>query len=116
MTWKHRLSDIDIVSKTANCSNCGPVKISPSGTGFWRCRIVLNETSRIGKYRRKYGIDVKTVPKECDICGGPTRIAYDHSHATGRFRGWLCMKCNTALGLVNDDIKLLQKMIEYLSK
>lgn len=116
MAWKHRLSNIDTANRTATCSNCGEVSIKPTGTGFWRCRIAINEQARIAKYRRKYKVNANEVPIECELCGGTTRIAYDHCHATGKFRGWLCMKCNTALGLVGDNIELLQKMIDYLKR
>lgn len=39
----------------------------------------------------------------------------DHCHKTGKIRGILCSRCNTALGGFNDDIKLLDKAINYLS-
>ena len=112
--WIHRLTNVDKVKLTATCSNCGEVKIDKYS---FRCRNKINETSRIGKYRRKYGINIeKAEIGICELCGGNTRIAYDHSHKTGKFRGWLCMKCNTALGLVNDDIELLKRMIAYLER
>ena len=56
----------------------------------------------------------------CDICGikNKSKIhhAYDHCHKTGNFRGWLCNRCNTTLGRVNDDPELLRKMASYLEK
>jgi len=57
----------------------------------------------------------------CPICNRlqeqfSKSFSLDHSHATGRFRGWLCHNCNTALGLLGDDIQVLQKAINYLSK
>jgi hypothetical protein len=118
MKWVHRLTEIDTVNRTAICSNCGPVGITPNQGKFWKCKVLAAKNSRVGKYKRKYGLDVRTneVPKQCELCGGATRIAYDHDHATGKHRGWLCMKCNTALGLVNDDVELLKKMIAYLTK
>ena len=51
----------------------------------------------------------------CGLCGLPMRIYnVDHDHKTGKVRGFLCSKCNTGLGLLNDDIKLLQRAIEYI--
>ena len=35
----------------------------------------------------------------CEICGLVwPKLHYDHSHATGLFRGWLCTWCNQKLG------------------
>lgn len=56
----------------------------------------------------------------CEICKKTNkenrRLAVDHCHKNGNVRGLLCRECNTALGLVNDDIETLQAMINYLSK
>lgn len=38
----------------------------------------------------------------------------DHCHETQIFRGWLCHKCNRSLGGFDDDIKTLQRAIDYL--
>jgi hypothetical protein len=57
----------------------------------------------------------------CEVCGDPPRagerrLHFDHDHRTLEFRGWLCSRCNTTLGFVNDDIELLDKMIVYLAR
>lgn len=63
----------------------------------------------------------------CKICGEPEktnkRLSIDHDHTCcpgqetcgNCTRGLICSRCNKALGMVNDDIELLKKMIEYLS-
>lgn len=58
----------------------------------------------------------------CAICGIilesglPSKAASaDHDHETGKARGILCRKCNLMLGLVKDDIVLLEKAIIYLN-
>jgi Recombination endonuclease VII len=38
----------------------------------------------------------------------------DHCHTTGKVRGLLCRKCNTALGLFNDNITAIKMAAEYL--
>jgi transcription elongation factor Elf1 len=56
----------------------------------------------------------------CPICGKTTipgftsKIVIDHDHTNGRARAWICDSCNTGLGRFKDDIRLLEKAIEYL--
>ena len=58
----------------------------------------------------------------CAVCKTATHsncgraLHVDHCHATGKIRGLLCGKCNSLLGFVNDDVKLLDAAKEYLSK
>lgn len=40
----------------------------------------------------------------------------DHNHKTGKIRGVLCHKCNTGLGLFDENPDKLNKAIEYLRK
>lgn len=40
--------------------------------------------------------------------------AIDHNHETGKFRGILCLKCNSMLGMACDSIDLLGKAADYL--
>ncbi len=40
----------------------------------------------------------------------------DHDHANGIIRGLLCKRCNSVLGLCNDNQDLLIEMCLYLSK
>jgi len=55
-------------------------------------------------------------PLNCEICGSNKKICFDHDHETGKFRGWICGRCNTALGLVDDNTEVLEKMIKYILK
>ena len=36
-------------------------------------------------------------PEHCEICGAEAKLYYDHDHASGNHRGWLCNACNVAL-------------------
>lgn len=55
----------------------------------------------------------------CAVCELPNSIkslAVDHCHNTSKVRGLLCDKCNTALGLLDEDIERTQRLIEYILK
>ncbi len=72
---------------------------------------------------RKYGISYERYLEmylsqngRCLICSfQKPRLAIDHCHRTGVVRGLLCKKCNSALGLLNDDAKTAENAAEYLS-
>ena len=53
-------------------------------------------------------------PGVCEICKYPGIICFDHNHKTGKFRGWICKRCNLIIGMAQDDRELLLKLIEYL--
>lgn len=44
------------------------------------------------------------------------RLAVDHCHDTGKIRGLLCSSCNTAIGQMKDDVRILSSAISYLQK
>jgi len=58
-------------------------------------------------------------PEQCEVCGAFGKdfkrgLCYDHDHTTGKFRGWLCMRCNCALGLVKDNAEILESLAKYI--
>lgn len=44
------------------------------------------------------------------------RLCVDHDHKTGDVRALLCVNCNTALGMLQDDPSLFVKATQYLQK
>jgi len=81
------------------------------------------------KYRQLYGItleqfeEMRTLQNcSCAICGKHEsqnknkKLFVDHDHDTGNVRELLCHGCNTGIGLLQDDIELLQKALDYLIK
>lgn len=75
---------------------------------------------------KRYGLTVEEMyalyenNQTCNICGDAFPISkhkhIDHCHATGKARGILCTRCNTALGHMRDSPELLRKAAEYLEK
>lgn len=61
---------------------------------------------------------------KCWVCKKKDAVHIDHDHnccegtySCGKcIRGILCSNCNTAIGLLDDDIKLLNKAIEYIKR
>ncbi|HEY2416802.1 MAG TPA: endonuclease domain-containing protein [Steroidobacteraceae bacterium] len=59
----------------------------------------------------------RKMPDKCDACGGNDGgIVFDHCHAKGHPRGWLCNSCNKSLGLLRDNPERLLKLIAYLKR
>jgi hypothetical protein len=84
------------------------------------------EEQRISRIRL-YGIDVPDYERMleeqgggCYICGKkPTdkrALDIDHDHETGKVRGLLCSNHNRGIGLLDDDISLLARAIQYLAR
>lgn len=48
------------------------------------------------------------------ICKSGKALSVDHDHTSGQVRGLLCTKCNTALGMLDDDRILLERALAYL--
>ena len=84
------------------------------------------DDQRNKQYKCLYGITVSEYDEllhkqkgVCAVCGRPPgarRLCVDHSHTNGKVRGLLCKECNTSLGNVNDNIGILRKLIEYLTR
>lgn len=97
----------------------------------WRKKYRASNKDRLAKYDRQYQIKRKySITLEeynqildeqngvCAICKkeGAPYLHVDHAHDTGVIRGLLCRKCNSGLGFFNDDMDLLQKAAEYLTR
>jgi len=125
------------------CAVCGLVSPTPAKTGMppKLCDVCASQSSLeskrkmwVDKNLRKYSITseryvalAEAQGNCCAICrttdpGGSIsrwHIDHDHSCCDGGFscgkcvRGLLCSRCNTALGLLNDDVERLRAAIRY---
>lgn len=69
------------------------------------------------KVRSAYGItkeQYETMPRVCQICGSTEHLVIDHSHRSGRVRGFLCDSCNKGLGFFGDNPALLERASDYV--
>jgi hypothetical protein len=93
-------------------------------------RQMMIKNARVQKLRGKYNISIEEYNRLlasqggcCAICGternqGKNKISLDvdHDHSTGRVRGILCNRCNSAIGALGDSIDGLQRAIDYLKQ
>lgn len=61
----------------------------------------------------------------CAICGKPEiatqngrvkRLAIDHCHKTGKIRGLLCLHCNVAIAMIDEDEQAMVAAIAYVRR
>lgn len=67
---------------------------------------------------KQYNYLSKKQKRKCAIClkKSSKRLSVDHDHITKKVRGLLCTKCNFAVGLFGDNIRILNRAIRYLRK
>ena len=74
----------------------------------------------------KYGITpeiydaiLRSQDGRCAICKGISqhaRLGVDHCHRTGKVRGLICVRCNSALGYLKESLRLFKSAVEYLER
>ena len=76
---------------------------------------------RNNRLKREYGITLEQHKKMltdqnecCAICKNKRPLKVDHNHDTGKVRGLLCDKCNVALGLLGENINVVESLLIYL--
>lgn len=92
-------------------------------------RAKASEKLRRSLLEKKYGITYEQATQmlkdqnyTCPICLNPLgdQIGRDaqveHDHKTMRVRGIVCLRCNLALGWIQDDISRLERIALYLRK
>lgn len=117
-----------------SCEKLTPVEEFDVGTKYptsycKRCREYIKQNNtfkKMGITREKFEAMSAEQGGVCIICKRPEksgrRLSIDHDHnccPSGRscgncIRGLICMKCNNALGAVDDDPNILLNMISYL--
>jgi Recombination endonuclease VII len=90
----------------------------------------LKNLGKLRKYHKYYSRQnrysaepTRKCPSNCECCNVSFGTAmsfqgacFDHDHTTNAFRGWLCRRCNIALGSAGDNKEGLQQLLRYLDK
>jgi hypothetical protein len=129
MTNHHRLSDVDLETKSATCDVCGPTLVYfRPGRSAASCIETERRRWRADRLR-KYGLTegqyaaLPGADGTCPICQRSGLVMYiDHDHACcpgkgscGRcVRGVLCADCNLSLGRFRDEVATMRRAIAYL--
>ncbi len=126
----HPRPPVGYADTTKTCTLCKKVltfdhfsaKVKRAGKSILqpRCKSCQIEHFRLKKYgvtREQYHQMLQSQSGLCLICAVKMeKPCIDHCHATGRVRGMLCVKCNTGIGMLGDDIKNLESAVEYLKR
>jgi hypothetical protein len=121
-------------TKAVYRSECKPCCSARAMKWFADNKDRTDENRRRWHIKKRYGISIEEFDAilaqqggVCAICGqdepdahGRTgtkfKLSIDHCHDSNEIRGILCNRCNRAIGLLNDDVDLLKKAIEYLER
>lgn len=70
----------------------------------------------------KYEILLKEQNYTCVVClktekdKGNKALCVDHCHKTGKVRALLCNTCNSSIGLLKEDVKIIENALNYIKK
>jgi len=79
----------------------------------WKGRIKYD----FGITPEEYNLLLNLQKGKCAICEKPPtirRLDIDHNHSTGIIRGLLCRSCNRFLGIIENNIIMMNKLDSYL--
>lgn len=84
-------------------------------------KAAANLKLRYGITAADYGEILASQDGLCAICGKPPvegsrKLVVDHDHSTGRVRGLIHYRCNSAIGFLDDDPNLLRAAANYLDR
>ena len=108
--------------RVMSCKWCGEL-FKPYGSQKYcssKCRTKATAHSlRLGTYNLSqsgYDALVERSGGMCEICQTKEAVHIDHCHDTEAVRGLLCQQCNHGLGNFKDNVALLNRASEYLSR
>lgn len=110
------------------CSRCEKVKLfaefgkapkRAGGVGSW-CKACAYDTSFKSTYGVSHADKQELIQRQGGVCAIPDckreigmSAAMDHCHESGQIRAVICRKCNTALGLLDENPRRIRGLAEY---
>lgn len=107
------------------CDACGRQYQKEQQAERQRLRGQSRKKIREARYRAAGLAPTRPPPDKCEICerqdynrkqDKPRHLALDHCHKTGKFRGWVCLKCNLAIAHFGDTRAGVQRVIDYFHR
>ena len=120
----------EIEDETRQCNYCLrklPLSMFAKDASCKRtqCKDCGREASKNRKESKRLYGNPQTPPigTPCEVCGSiSTKLVYEHNHKTLGFRGWVCVGCNRAMGVLERNIGttdlnvVATKLMEYVEK
>lgn len=113
---------------TRVCCRCAAPPTNRTGVPYCNsCRAIARQEQARARVLRAYGITTADYDRllaaqrgGCAVCRttdpgrGQRVFVVDHDHVSNHVRGLLCHNCNSAIGLLRDDPKIIAAAADYV--
>lgn len=104
-------------TKSTTCVDCNRERSRVASPHDSLKKREKNLKSRYGMTITEFVDRVATQASRCAICRNLSKqLVVDHCHSRNKVRELLCTRCNSLLGLADDQIELFQGAINYIMK
>lgn len=116
-------NDRGSADKHGKVSRCRECTTRQAREWYYTDHEKTKKLARATQYRRRHGERLTNEEAAqlaennlgyCDLCTDYGTVMVDHDHQTEARRGFLCTRCNFALGGFQDSAELLDKAAQYL--
>lgn len=72
------------------------------------------------EYQKTHPMPPLGQPFHCPVCDKTiirqfkNDVVLDHYHLNGEIRGWICRQCNSSIGMMDEDVDVLKRAIEWI--